>query len=294
MEDAKDSKDDKVYHLEDLLFVKCLVQFEEFPQYITGFKDIRNSFDSRFASSSNFSSLNLDCVRQREDLSLIDIEHHSSIRPDLMRRNYEYAVNLYNVTGYTVHPFIFYTGDLPVNKIIRMNDFNTFQPHWFILKEKDGMKSLNNIKYKTFNKIDWNVFDAIDFAWIPKFDIDMSIEDCIVELAEIYKIMPADNKFLQFCRESLKLWTGKYIKDKERLDKVKECLNMSLEEIPFEEQLRGVILEGEIERAKLRAQERIRRDFISKALKHMSPKEVSNMFELPIEYVDEIANSYSK
>lgn len=162
MNDAKDSKDDKVYHLEDLLFVKCLVQFEEFPQYITGFKDIRNSFDSRFASSSNFSSLNLDCVRQREDLSLIDIEHHSSIRPDLMRRNYEYAVNLYNVTGYSVHPFIFYTGDLPVNKIIRMNDFNTFQPQWFILKEKDGMKSLNNIKYKTLNQIDWNVFDAID------------------------------------------------------------------------------------------------------------------------------------
>ena len=290
MADAKDSKDYKVYHLEDLLFVKCLVQFEEFPQYITGFKDIRNSFDSRFASSSNFSSLNLDCVRQREDLSLIDIEHHSSIRPDLMRRNYEYAVNLYNVTGYTVHPFIFYTGDLPVNKIIRMNDFNTFQPHWFILKEKDGMKSLNNIKYKTFNKIDWNVFDAIDFAWIPKFDIDMLIEDCIVELAEIYKIMPADNKFLQFCRESLKLWTGKYIKDKERLDKVKECLNMSLEEIPFEEQLRGVILEGEIERAELK----VKNEIIIKLLKTMSPQEISERLELPLDSILSIQNSCSK
>ena len=69
---------------------------------------------------------------------------------------------------------------------------------------------------------------------------------------------------------------------------------MSLEEIPFEEQLRGVILEGELERAKLKGEEKNRIDFISKALKHMSPKEVSNMFELPIEYVDEIANSYSK
>ena len=69
---------------------------------------------------------------------------------------------------------------------------------------------------------------------------------------------------------------------------------MSLEEIPFEEQLIGVRLEGELERAELKGVEKNRIDFISKALKHMSPEEVSNMFELPIEYVNKVANSYSK
>ena len=69
---------------------------------------------------------------------------------------------------------------------------------------------------------------------------------------------------------------------------------MSLEEIPFEEQLRGVRLEGEIERAELKGVEKGRNIIIIKLLETMSPQEISERLELPLDNILSIQESHSK
>lgn len=279
---------------EDEIFVKCMSRIKEFPQYITGYDDIEGPYESRFISSG-YRNLNLDSVRIKSDKSSINIEHHSSISQEAMRRNYEYAVNVFNATGQTVYPFIFYTGNLPVDKITYMNQLNYFHPQWFILKEKDGMKRLNNIKYKTDNDIDMHIFEFLDYIWLPKFKLDITIEECIRELVELYNKLSADEFILNFTKECLALWVGRYIKDQDELKYMARCLNMSkIEERPFEESLRGVIFARKLEEAKEEGVEENRIDFISKLLKHMSPQEVSDILELPIESILSVQSYYSK
>ena len=71
-----------------------------------------------------------------------------------------------------------------------------------------------------------------------------------------------------------------------------------LELVSFEEQLKGVILNKKLTQAEARGEARgvelNKTEFISKALKRMSPQEVSAMFEIPIEDVLRIGNLSSK
>ena len=282
------------YDPEDEIFIKCMSEIKEFPQYITKFKDFKSPSDTRYISS-NFKNLNMDSVRLREDDSAVNIEHHSFINPMLMRRNYEYAVNIFRAIGHSVYPYIFYTGDLPVDKTTYMNDINYFHPEWFILKEKDGMKRLNNIKYKHLLHEELNTFEMLDYVWLPKFDTNMTIPECIQELVELYKDLPLNEKDLNFCKECLSLWIGKYIKNKEQLNYMARCLKMSkLEVKPFEQALQGVLFKSEVERAEERAEERTRNNLVLELLKHMSPQEVSEKSGLPIALVQSIKNSCSK
>ncbi|ADC48003.1 hypothetical protein mru_2153 [Methanobrevibacter ruminantium M1] len=69
---------------------------------------------------------------------------------------------------------------------------------------------------------------------------------------------------------------------------------MSLEEIPFEEQLRGVILEGEIERAELKGVEKGRNIIIIKLLETMNPQEISESLDLPLDTILSIQESHTK
>ena len=293
----------KVRNPEDEIFIKCMTQIKEFPQYITKYDDIEGPCDSRYISNSSYRNLNLDSVRLRKNGSAINIEHHSSINQYLMQRNYEYAINIFNATGRQVHPFIFYTGDLPVKKIIYMNEYNFFSPQWFILKEKDGMKRLNNIRYKHQYKSELNASEILDYAWLPKFDTNMTIQECIMELAKLSIDLPVNEYNLNFCKECVVLWAGKYITDIEQLNYINRCLNMSkLELVSFEEQLKGVILNKKLTQAEERGEARgeargvelNKTEFISKALKRMSPQEVSAMFEIPIEDVLRVKNLSSK
>jgi len=79
-----------------------------------------------------------------------------------MRRNYQYSVILHSNSGEYVHPFIFYTGALPVEKVDYLNDVMIFNPNWFITGEVDGNIRLNNILYKINENIKLNVFDCFD------------------------------------------------------------------------------------------------------------------------------------
>ena len=69
---------------------------------------------------------------------------------------------------------------------------------------------------------------------------------------------------------------------------------MSLEEIPFEEQLRGVILEGEIERAELKGVEKGRNIIIIKLLETMNPQEISESLDLPLDTILSFQESHTK
>ncbi len=72
---------------EDEIFVICMSEFKEFPEYITKLNDIDGKYNSRYVSKS-YKNLNLDSVLERKDKSLINIEHHTSITPDLHALNY--------------------------------------------------------------------------------------------------------------------------------------------------------------------------------------------------------------
>lgn len=183
------------YDVEDQIFIICMSEIEEFPNYITKFSGIENKYDSRVISSS-FENLNLDSVRQKSNGDLINIEHHSSINNDLMMRDYGYCVSLHKASKKQVIPFIFYTGKLPVERVHYLNDLMFFSPMWFITQEINGNALLNNLKYKILNQKEWDAYDILDFIWIPTFYNDLPIEDLLLELLELFGHIIADDSLL--------------------------------------------------------------------------------------------------
>ena len=137
------------FDVEDEIFIICMSETEEFPKYITNFNDIVGRYDNRLISL-DYKNLSLDSVRQRLNGDLINIEHHSFINSRLMRRDYQYSVILHSNSGKYVHPFIFYTGALPIKKVDYLNDLMFFNPNWFITKEVEGNIRLNNILYSFY------------------------------------------------------------------------------------------------------------------------------------------------
>lgn len=292
--------------VEDEIFIICMSEIEEFPRYITKARDICNKYDSRVISSS-FENLNLDSVRERSNGDLINIEHHSSINEDLMRRDYGYCVSLHKASKKQVNPFIFYTGKLPIEKVHRLNDSMSFSPMWFITQEVNGNALLNNLKYKAFNQEKLNVYDILDFIWIPTFYNDLSIEDLLLELLELFNHIIVEDSLWDTAKRCLELWLGRWIRKSENKKFIMEVLNMSeLVKRPFEEvleeaivlncleQFEEVTLERGREEAREEAQEEVRkreRMFISKLLVNHSPEEVANDLDLPLEEILEIKNS---
>lgn len=62
------------FDVEDEIFIICMSETEEFPQYITNFNDIVGRYDNRLISL-DYKNLSLDSVRQRLNGDLINIEH---------------------------------------------------------------------------------------------------------------------------------------------------------------------------------------------------------------------------
>ena len=298
------------YDVEDEIFIICMSEIEEFPTYITKISDIENKYESRVISPS-FKNLNLDSVRQRSNGDLINIEHHSSISDDMMMRDYGYCVSLHNASKKQVNPFIFYTGKIPVDKVYYLNDLMFFSPMWFITQEINGIALLNNLKYKTFNQEKWNVYDILDFIWLPTFYNDLSIEDLLLELLELFSHIIADDSLLDIAKRCLELWVGNRIKKSRNKEFIRDVLNMSeLVQRPFEEVLEEAIIancleqfeEATLERGREEAREEVREEvreefkekeriLISKLLRNHSPEEVSKDLDIPLDKILEINNS---
>ena len=254
---------------------------EEFPQYITNFNDIVGRYDNRLISL-DYKNLSLDSVRQRLNGDLINIEHHSFINSRLMRRDYQYSVILHSNSGKYVHPFIFYTGALPIKKVDYLNDLMFFNPNWFITKEVEGNIRLNNILYKINENIKLNVFDCFDLIWLPKFNTNMEFEECILKCISLLKDIPMDNKLRYIVEKSYLLWMGKYVKDENKLEKARKCFTMSeLKLRPFEEQFRDALMANRFERGIDITESKL----IPVLLKFKSPEEISNECDIPLERV---------
>lgn len=69
-----------VYHAEDSIFNNCMNDFSEFPSYITGYDNIGEFYPTKHMKE-NYKNLILDSVRQRENKTLVNIEHHSQLSP---------------------------------------------------------------------------------------------------------------------------------------------------------------------------------------------------------------------
>ena len=157
---------------EDKIFNLCMVEIDEFPQYLTRLEDIEGIFHQRFLSKS-YRDLNLDSVRERSNQSLIN------------------------------QSYIFNTGPIPSLKIEYVNPISFFSPIWINTKEMTASICLNNIRYKMSNNEVINVYDVLDLIWMPKFRLDISIEEMIVEIAGIYRELIIDKKLSYVLRRSL-------------------------------------------------------------------------------------------
>ena len=143
-----ESKFPKTKDVEDMLFILSMSKVPAFPQYITGYDDFTGPFNSRYISS-DFKNLNMDSLRCRSNDTLVNIEHHSSINENLMRRNYKYSTTIFEATGKKVYLYIYYTGERPIGKeVVYMNETNFFDPGWYCTYKIDGEKYLiiSNIK----------------------------------------------------------------------------------------------------------------------------------------------------
>ena len=269
------------YDVEDEIFIICMSETDEFPQYISNFNDIVGRYDNRLISS-DFKNLSLDSVRQRLNGNLINIEHHSSISAELMRRDYQYSVALHSNTGRYVHPFIFYTGDLPIRKVDHLNDLMFFNPNWFIAKEVEGTIRYNGFLHMKEEQIELNVYDCFDLIWLPKYNTNMGFEECILKCVCLLKDLVMGDRLRNMVERCYLLWVGKYIKDKEKLGRVQEVLSMSALKVrPFEEQLRDALMSNVFEQGINQTE----RKFIPGLLKSKSPEEISEEFDIPLKRV---------
>ena len=285
------------FDTEDEIFIICMSETEEFPQYITNFNDIVGRYDNRLISL-DYKNLSLDSVRQRLNGDLINIEHHSFINSRLMRRNYQYSVILHSNSGKYVHPFIFYTGALPVEKIDYLNDVMFFNPNWFITREVDGNIRLNNILYKINENIKLNVYDCFDLIWLPKFNINMEFDECVIKCINLLKDIPMDYKLRLIVEKSYSLWLGKSVLDENELEKARECFTMSEIKLrPFKEQFRDAMMDNRFRRGidigkkegidigKRQGADETEKKLIPALLKFKSPEEISKDYDIPLERV---------
>ena len=169
---------------EDKIFNLCMVEIEEFPQYLTKLDDIEGVFHQRYLSKA-YRDLNLDSVRERSNKSLINIEHHSSINKHLLSRNFEYQTALNAGSKREVQSYIFNTDSIPNLKIEYANPTSFFNPIWVNTQDMADSLSLNNIRYNLLNGEVINAYDVLDLIWMPKFRTDISTEEMIAEIAGI-------------------------------------------------------------------------------------------------------------
>lgn len=204
---------------EDEIFIICMSEIEEFPAYITQLDDIVGKYDSRYISKS-YKNLNLDSVRQRKNKNLINIEHHSSISPDLMRRDYEYCITVHAASKKYVEPFILYTGKLPIKEIEYANDLMFFNPTWIKTRKIDGQKTLNNLKYKIEKQEKFNVYDIIDLIWLPRYRLNLTINETILTCVKLFNEMITDEWLEYIAKNVLNYGLEDILKMKNKLKKL--------------------------------------------------------------------------
>lgn len=283
------------FDAEDTIFNNCMNDFSEFPEYITGFDDIEGHFSKKHMSPA-FKNLNVDSVFQKKNNDLVNIEHHSDINSNLMKRDYNYMTTLVEASKQKVYPFIFNTGKIPSKRVVFANDVMFFNPTFFNTREIRGKVTLNNLRYKIKNKEELTQHDALDLIWLIKTNIDVDREELLHHLAvDIWAKAVAPKWMLDAIRKNLILWGKKYLVNKKIIEEFKGALKMSrLEVKSFEEQMRIAGIAGELERAEERGlkegHENGLKEIISNLLESYSPDEVSRMAKVPLDFVIEVKN----
>ena len=238
------------FDAEDTIFNNCMNDFDEFPAYITGYDDIVGHFPVKHMNPA-FRNLNMDSVRQRKNGNLVNIEHHSVLNSDLMRRDYNYITTIFEASKQIVEPFIFNTGLIPLKKVEHVNDTMFYNPAFVNTCEMRGIVMLNNLRYKVKHKEELTQSDGLDLIWLVKTNIDIGREELLRELTvDIWAKAVAPRWMLDAIRKNLILWAKKYLKSKDIIEEFKRVIKMSKIEIkPFEEQIRIAGIAGELERA---------------------------------------------
>ena len=301
------------YDAEDTIFNNCMNDFSEFPKFITGYDDIEGRYSSKHMNPA-FKNLNVDSAFQRKNNCILNIEHHSSLKSIIMRRNFNYTTTLAEASGQMVDPWIFNTGSIPKDAVEYINEITFFYPKFKNTRIIDGTVNLNNLRYKVKNKIELTQNDALNLIWLLKTNINIDEEKLLHELAvKIWANAVAPKWMLEAIRKNLMLWGKKYLKNKKIIQEFKVALKMSKIEIkPFEEQLRIAGIAGELERAEKRGIQQGREEgkeegiqqgreegreegrmkteekFIVKLLKHYKPDEISQEFDIPLKRILEI------
>lgn len=109
-----------------------------------------------------------------------------------MRRDYEYCITVYAASKKYVEPFILYTGELPIKEIEYANDLMFFNPTWIKTRKIDGQKTLNNLKYKIEKQEKFNVYDIIDLIWLPRYRLNLTINETILTCVKLFNEMITD------------------------------------------------------------------------------------------------------
>lgn len=280
---------------EDIIFNLCLVETNEFVEFVTKFEDVVGPFHSRFLSDY-YKDLQLDNVSLRANGELIHVEHHSVMSDYLLGRDFQYLTSLSLASGRLIRPFIFNTGEIPKKTIKFASPTSFYNPVWVNTQEIEESVTLNNIKYKIHINDEINVFDILDLVWVPKYRSDREIEDIVVELVDIYNQIIVDAELGDFLRTSLVLWAGKFVSKEENKKKVIEGLDMSAQEVvDLEKDIVNARIDGMICRAEESGIRKGRKEgmgaLIFKLLDSMSPEEISNKTDIPVDEILEIKNN---
>ena len=155
--------------------------FSEFPKFITGYDDIEERYSSKHMNPA-FKNLNVDSAFQRKNNRILNIEHQSSLKSDIMKRNYNYMITLHAASGQMIDFWIFNTGPIPKYSVEYAHETTFFNPKFKNTRLIDGITNLNNLRYKVNNKIELTQNDALNLIWLLKTNINIDEEKLLHEL----------------------------------------------------------------------------------------------------------------
>lgn len=131
---------------------------------------------------------------------------------------------------------------------------------------------------------------------MPKYRSDRKSDDIVVELSEIYNRLSVDDDLLSFFRNAIILWTGKFVFDRNKIEKIMGELKMTAQEVKLLEQdiidarIDGLLCRAHdegISKGERRGEQKV----ILLLLESMSPEEVSSRLQMPLDDVFEIMAS---
>ena len=247
-EDEEHDREDEIYKHEDLLIKKLASDYgQKFLNYLDSLyhenhknplelpsKTIKSKSATEIVTP-NLKNLYMDFAYDMDDDSILHYEHYSCVltEENLVHTGC-YAFEKRRETKKDIVTIIVSTGDPKKSaRIVWLNERTNFLPFRIVfLKEYNGEEKLKKIKNKVKNKKKLTFDEIIEIVLMVLFDNSRPPEEVVEEVCylttQLVDTTPEERNLLRW---GLILVSNKFVKDREKLRKLRRVITMNNESI---------------------------------------------------------------